>query len=126
MAVTQSGPVLSSLLSNRSPNRTSTRDSFSRTRGPDALRLGAIARASLRAWFATQTDGFKRSPITREKTMPVKHKVSVSIDPPTYRPTATQRRAALTGAIAGQQQILKREAAERRAKRARDDAQPVT
>ena len=58
--------------------------------------------------------------------MAIKHKVSVSIDPPTYRPTATQRRAALTAAIAGQQQTLKREAAERRAKRARDDAEPVT
>ena len=58
--------------------------------------------------------------------MAVKHKVSVSIDPPTYRPTATQRRAALTAAIAGEQQTLKREAAERRAKRVRDDAQPVT
>jgi hypothetical protein len=58
--------------------------------------------------------------------MAVKHKVSVSIDPPTYRPIATQRRGALTAATAGQQQTLKREAAERRAKRARDDAQPVT
>ncbi len=56
--------------------------------------------------------------------MAVKHKVSVSIDPPTYRPTATQRRAALAAAIAGQQQTLKREAAERRAKRAHVDAQP--
>ena len=58
--------------------------------------------------------------------MAVKHNVSVSIDPPTHRPTATERRATLTAAIAGQQQTLKREAAERRAKRARDDAQPVT
>ena len=55
--------------------------------------------------------------------MTVKHKVTVSIDPPPRRPNATQRRAALTAAIAGQQQNLKREAAERRAKRARDDTQ---
>jgi hypothetical protein len=55
--------------------------------------------------------------------MAVKHKVILSIDPPIRRPNATQRRAALTAAIAGQQQNLKREAAERRAKRAGDDAQ---
>jgi hypothetical protein len=63
-------------------------------------------------------------PDHKEKAMTVKHKVAVSIDRPTRRPTATQRRAALTAAIAGQQQNLKREAAERRAKRARDDTQP--
>jgi hypothetical protein len=63
------------------------------------------------------------APDHKEKAMAVKHKVTVSIDPPTRRPNATQRRAALTAAIAGQQQNLKREAAERRAKRARDDAQ---
>lgn len=54
--------------------------------------------------------------------MAAKHKVTVSVDPPTHRPTAIERRAALTAAIAGQQQTLKREAAERRAKRARGDA----
>ncbi len=51
--------------------------------------------------------------------MAVKHKITVSIDPRTRRPTPTERRAALTAAIAGEQQNLKREAAERRAKRAR-------
>ena len=51
--------------------------------------------------------------------MAVKHKITVSIDPHTRKPTPTERRAALTAAIAGEQQNLKREAAERRAKRAR-------
>lgn len=54
-----------------------------------------------------------------EVLMPVKHKITVSIDPHTHSPTTTERRAALTAAIAGEQQNLKREAAERRAKRAR-------
>jgi hypothetical protein len=48
--------------------------------------------------------------------MAVKHKVTVSIDKQAPRPTAVQRRAALTAAIAEEQQELKREAAERRAK----------
>ncbi len=51
--------------------------------------------------------------------MAVKHKITVSIDPHTHSPTPTERRAALIAAIAGEQQNLKREAAERRAKRAR-------
>jgi hypothetical protein len=129
MAVTPSGPVPESLLLNRSPNRTSTRDCFSRARDPrrtEIQLLGAIARAQSRAWFCNTDGWFQEFSDHSEKTMAVKHEVSVSIDPPTYRPTATQRRAALTAAIAGQQQTLKREAAERRAKRARDGAQPVT
>ena len=56
--------------------------------------------------------------------MAVKHSVTVSGTPPTHRPTATERRAALTASIAGQQQTLKREAAERRARRADNDARP--
>jgi hypothetical protein len=52
--------------------------------------------------------------------MAEKHKLTVSTDPRTPRPaTPTERRAALTASIAGEQQRLKREAAERRAKRAR-------
>ncbi len=50
--------------------------------------------------------------------MAAKHKITVSIDQPTQRPTPTEQRAALIAAIAGEQQNLKREAAERRAKRA--------
>jgi hypothetical protein len=61
-------------------------------------------------------------PDSEGEAMAVRHKITVSIDPPTQRPTATQRRAALTASIAGQQGNLKREAAERRAKRASDDA----
>jgi hypothetical protein len=55
--------------------------------------------------------------------MAVRNKVIVSVEPPAHRPNAAQRRAALTAEIAEQQQKLKREAAERRAKRAHDDAQ---
>ncbi len=52
--------------------------------------------------------------------MAAKRNLTVSIDPRTPRPsTATERRAALAATIAGEQQRLKREAAERRAKRAR-------
>jgi hypothetical protein len=47
-----------------------------------------------------------------------KRKVVVSVDPPKHRPTSTERRAAAVAAIATKQQDLKREAAERRAKRA--------
>jgi hypothetical protein len=64
----------------------------------------------------------------KENAMAAKNKVTVSVDRPTLRPTPAERRAALTAAIAGQQQTLKREAAERRAKRADDDGkgQPLT
>ncbi len=55
--------------------------------------------------------------------MAQKHKVRTSTQRETYRLTAQERRAARLAGIAGQQQDLKREAAERRAKRAqRDDA----
>jgi hypothetical protein len=47
-----------------------------------------------------------------------KRKVTVSVNPQTNRPTPTERRAAMTASIARQQQNLKREAAERRAKQA--------
>lgn len=51
--------------------------------------------------------------------MAAKHKVTVSIDPKAHRATPLERRAALTAAIAGEQQDLKREAAARRAQRGR-------
>ncbi len=64
-------------------------------------------------------------------TMAAKRNVTVSNDLPAHRSTASERRAALTAAIAGQQQNLKREAAERRVRRAADvaragDAQPTS
>jgi hypothetical protein len=61
--------------------------------------------------------GSRSSPITKEKAMAGKHKVTVSIDPQSRRPTSAERRAAQSASIATQQQNLKREAAERRAKR---------
>jgi hypothetical protein len=57
-----------------------------------------------------------------EVVMAQKHKVTVSVDPPKQRPTSTERRKAANAAIATKQQDLKREAAERRAKRERDDS----
>jgi hypothetical protein len=54
--------------------------------------------------------------------MAAKNKVTVSTNLPNYRASLTERRAAMTAAIANEQQGLKREAAERRAKRAREDA----
>ncbi|MGO9902464.1 MAG: hypothetical protein ACLP0J_22890 [Solirubrobacteraceae bacterium] len=51
--------------------------------------------------------------------MAVKHKITVSVDSHTHWPTPTERRAAVTAAIAAEQQNLKREAADRRAERAR-------
>jgi hypothetical protein len=50
--------------------------------------------------------------------MAAKRNVTVSLNPPAKPLTATERRAAWTATIAVQQQNLKREAAERRAKRA--------
>jgi hypothetical protein len=49
--------------------------------------------------------------------MASKHKVTVSTEPSIYRLSASERRAARTAEIANQQGELKREAAERRAKR---------
>ncbi len=73
----------------------------------------------------TQDLGFARAPQeqkcprTKENLMAVKHKITVSTDTHRHSPTPTERRAALTSAIADEQRNLKREAAERRAKRAR-------
>ncbi|HEY5319145.1 MAG TPA: hypothetical protein VIJ20_14240 [Solirubrobacteraceae bacterium] len=52
-----------------------------------------------------------------------KSKVTVSVQPANHRPTTAERRAAQVEMIAGKQAELKREAAERRAKRALLDAQ---
>jgi hypothetical protein len=50
--------------------------------------------------------------------MAVKQKVTVSVDPQARRPSLAERRAAASASLAGLQQKLKREAAERRAERA--------
>ncbi len=52
--------------------------------------------------------------------MATKHKVSVSVDSTKYRLTANERRAARLAEVANKQGDLKREAAERRAKREQD------
>jgi hypothetical protein len=54
--------------------------------------------------------------------MAAKHKVTTSVLPAAHRPTSSERRAAATAALATKQQDLKREAAERRAIRARNGA----
>jgi hypothetical protein len=51
-----------------------------------------------------------------------KHKVTTSVLPAAHRPTSSERRAAATAALATKQQDLKSEAAERRAKREREQA----
>jgi hypothetical protein len=50
--------------------------------------------------------------------MAAKHKVTVSVQPAKHRPTSAERRAAQVEMISTKQADLKREAAERRAKRA--------
>ncbi|HWF73442.1 MAG TPA: hypothetical protein VG186_08865 [Solirubrobacteraceae bacterium] len=54
--------------------------------------------------------------------MAAKNKVTVSVQPVKYRLTSAERRAAQAEMISGKQAELKREAAERRAKRAVLDA----
>jgi hypothetical protein len=54
--------------------------------------------------------------------MAAKNNVTVSVDGTQRRPSYAERRAAQTAALATQQADLKREAAERRAKRAALDA----
>jgi len=49
--------------------------------------------------------------------MAAKHKVTTTMQPLERRPSSAERRAAQVEALAGQQADLKREAAERRAKR---------
>jgi hypothetical protein len=54
--------------------------------------------------------------------MAAKNKVTVSVAPAKHRPTTAERRAAATAALSTKQQDLKREAEQRRAKRALDSA----
>jgi hypothetical protein len=54
--------------------------------------------------------------------MPPKNKVTVTVQPPRHRPTSRERRAMQLEAVSTHQADLKREAAERRAKRAAADA----
>lgn len=65
--------------------------------------------------------GFHRSAAAGERNlMAPKSKVVVSTAPAMYRPSSNERRAARLAEIAGKQGELKREAAERRAKRERE------
>jgi hypothetical protein len=50
--------------------------------------------------------------------MAVRQKVTVSVQPPKQRPSSVERRAAQIATVSTKQAELKREAAERRAKRA--------
>lgn len=56
--------------------------------------------------------------------MAARNKVTVSVQPAKHRPTSAERRAAQVEMISTKQADLKREAAERRAKRALKDANP--
>lgn len=55
--------------------------------------------------------------------MPRKNKVSVTTEPTKYRLSSSERRAAQLAEISGKQGDLKREAAERRARRAQDSGE---
>jgi hypothetical protein len=57
--------------------------------------------------------------------MAAKNPVTVSVQPAKHRPTSAERRAAQVEMVASKQAELKREAAERRAKRALADARPT-
>ncbi len=57
--------------------------------------------------------------------MAAKHKVSVSVRPPTARASTAERRAAQVAALATEQTNLKAEAAERRANAAPNKVAPV-
>lgn len=54
--------------------------------------------------------------------MAPRSKVNVSVQPPKHRPTSAERRAAQVEMVSTKQAELKREAAERRAKRAQATA----
>jgi len=58
--------------------------------------------------------------------MATKHKLTVSVQPAKHRPTSAERRQAQVEMVATKQAELKREAAERRAKRAARDDAPST
>jgi hypothetical protein len=57
--------------------------------------------------------------------MAAKQNVTVSVQPTTRRPSAAQRLAAQSATMSMKQAELKREAAERRAKRASDTSAPA-
>ena len=57
--------------------------------------------------------------------MAAKHKVTVSTQPTNIRPTTAERRASQVASLSTKQAELKREAAERRAQRANQNA-PAT
>jgi hypothetical protein len=57
--------------------------------------------------------------------MGAKHKVTVSVRPPTARASTAERRAAQIAALATEQADLKREAAERRRNAAPDKVAPA-
>jgi hypothetical protein len=59
-----------------------------------------------------------------EAVMASKNQVTVSTDSTKYRLSSTERRAARLAEVANKQADLKREAAERRAKRAREAGSP--
>jgi hypothetical protein len=54
--------------------------------------------------------------------MAAKHKVTVSTQPTTHRPSTAQRRAAQVASLSTQQAELKQQAADRRAQRAKQAA----
>ena len=56
--------------------------------------------------------------------MATRHKVTVSVQPTSLRPTSAERRAAQIASLSTKQAELKREAAERR--QARESADPST
>lgn len=56
--------------------------------------------------------------------MAAKNKVTVSVNPVKHRPSSSERRAAQVAALSSQQADLKREAAERRAQRAKNPPAP--
>jgi hypothetical protein len=58
--------------------------------------------------------------------MAVRQKVTVSVQPTTRRPSSAERRAVHIATISMEQAELKREAAERRAKRALNSNAPAT
>jgi hypothetical protein len=57
--------------------------------------------------------------------MAAKHEVTVSVQPTNRRPSSAERRAAEIASLSGKQAELKRQSAERRAKRAAASAPPA-
>jgi hypothetical protein len=63
--------------------------------------------------------------LKKETAMAVKQKVTVSMEPTARRPSSAERRGAQIATASTKQAELKREAAERRAKRAMNGNVPV-